>query len=143
MPLLGAGVLGNRTLPAWLVTMLLLILLVLLTYKMFLKAFKLHAYEQRHHKGRVADSEQRQEVLPESVRAIEEDQHCSELSDLSSQSAPRSRMRESEGVPSISSITALDEADEIGTQAIQPAYVQASIPSNQQQDVQLEGTRGK
>ena len=40
-----AGVTGNKALPTWLITMLLLLLLIWLTEKMFVKAFKVHASE--------------------------------------------------------------------------------------------------
>ena len=41
-----AGVTGNKALPTWLITMLLLLLLIWLTEKMFVKAFKVHASEK-------------------------------------------------------------------------------------------------
>ena len=37
---------GNKALPTWLITMLLLLLLIWLTEKMFVKAFKVHASEK-------------------------------------------------------------------------------------------------
>ena len=41
-----AGVTGNKALPTWLITMLLLLLLIWLTEKMFVKAFKVHVSEK-------------------------------------------------------------------------------------------------
>ena len=58
-----AGVTGNKALPTWLITMLLLLLLIWLTEKMFVKAFKVHASEKERarwakEKGRDAEEQE-------------------------------------------------------------------------------------
>ena len=49
---------GNKALPTWLITMLLLLLLIWLTEKMFVKAFKVHASEKE--RERWAEKESRE-----------------------------------------------------------------------------------
>ncbi|CAL8461561.1 g1092 [Coccomyxa elongata] len=137
------GVLGNRTLPAWLVTMLLLVILVLLTVKMYLKALQLHAHEQCQHKGSSANSEQGQEVLPESVTPNEEDQHHSEFPDLNFQSASRSRVVEAKGAMPDPSNVVVGEVGRSRTPATRPADVQASTMSKQQRELRHKSTRGE
>lgn len=56
--LASAGVLGNKVLPTWLITILLLLLLVWLTEKMFVKAFKVHASEKERAEHERAQADQ-------------------------------------------------------------------------------------
>ena len=56
-----AGVTGNKALPTWLITMLLLLLLIWLTEKMFVKAFKVHASEKERERWAEKKSQGAQE----------------------------------------------------------------------------------
>ena len=56
-----AGVTGNKALPTWLITMLLLLLLIWLTEKMFVKAFKVHASERERERWAEKKSQEAQE----------------------------------------------------------------------------------
>ena len=59
-----AGVTGNKALPTWLITMLLLLLLIWLTEKMFVKAFKVHASEKERERWADRKSQEAQEQGP-------------------------------------------------------------------------------
>ena len=56
-----AGVMGNKALPTWLITMLLLLLLIWLTEKMFVKAFKVHGSEKERERWAEKTSQEAQE----------------------------------------------------------------------------------
>ena len=56
-----AGVTGNKALPIWLITMLLLLLLIWLTEKMFVKAFKVHASERERERWAEKKSQEAEE----------------------------------------------------------------------------------
>ena len=56
-----AGVTGNKALPTWLITMLLLLLLIWLTEKMFVKAFKVHASEKERERWAEKKSQEAEE----------------------------------------------------------------------------------